>query len=259
MTPRTVLFAAFLMAATLQVTTPAGAANCRKAEFRGIGYSLCETVAGKDDLRLFLNDGTGRPWGSFTRINKVLAEKGQKLSFAMNAGMFHPDRTPVGLYVESGKMLIPLADGGNYGNFGLKPNGVFCIMPTSFSVTETLRFRRERPACIYATQSGPMLVIAGRIHPRFLASSTSRHIRNGVGVSPDGKRAVFVISDIPVTFHEFASFFRDSLGLRDALYFDGKVSRLHAPSLGRSDSGLFPLGPIIGTVEQAREHVGLDR
>jgi uncharacterized protein YigE (DUF2233 family) len=117
----------------------------------------------------------------------------------------------------------------------MRPNGVFCIREDGFSVTETLEFDASRPACRDASQSGPMLVIGGALHPRFLADATSRHIRNGVGVSADGKRAVFAISDAPVTFHEFARFFRD------------RLSRLYAPDLGRDDFG-FPMGPMVGLV-----------
>ena len=94
-----------------------------------------------------------------------------------------------------------------------------------------------------------MLVIDGALHPRFLRNSTSRFVRNGVGTSDDGQTAVFVISNTPVTFHTFGSFFRDHLGLRNALYFDGNVSRLRAPDLGRNDIGFGALGPIIGVVE----------
>ena len=96
-----------------------------------------------------------------------------------------------------------------------------------------------------------MLVIGGKLHPRFLPDSDSRYIRNGVGVSPDGGTARFAISEEPVTFHEFARFFRDVLGTPDALYLDGKISRLYAPSVRRNDTG-FPVGPIIGTVVPAR-------
>ena len=95
-----------------------------------------------------------------------------------------------------------------------------------------------------------MLVIDGAYHPRFVEKSESRLIRNGIGVSADGQRAVFVISDSAVNLWEFARFFRDHLGLLQALYIDGRVSRLHAPELGRSDWGL-PLGPIIGKVVDA--------
>ena len=94
-----------------------------------------------------------------------------------------------------------------------------------------------------------MLVIDGALHPRFDATSTSRYIRNGVGVSRDMKTAWFVISDRAVTFHEFARFFRDELGARNALYFDGSISRLYAPALNRADWGRT-MGPIIGYVEQ---------
>ncbi len=248
--------AAMLAALLLAMPAPGRAQEapregpCREITFRDIGYTICEATP-DDDLRLWLRDADGRPYGGFSRLNDALAREGLTLAFAMNAGMFHSDRSPVGLYVENGQEITPLADGGSYGNFGLKPNGVFCIEPGRLRVIETSAFRKARPACTYATQSGPMLLIGGRIHPRFLVNATSRHIRNGVGVSADGRRAVFAISDQPVTFHEFASFYRDGLGLRDALYFDGRISRLHAPGMGRSDTGFLPLGPIIGTAAPA--------
>ena len=52
-----------------------------------------------------------------------------------------------------------------------------------------------------------------------------------------------------MTFHEFGRLFRDGLGARDALYFDGSISRLYAPALNRADFGRR-LGPIIGYTEQ---------
>jgi uncharacterized protein YigE (DUF2233 family) len=90
-----------------------------------------------------------------------------------------------------------------------------------------------------------MLVIDGALHPRFLADSDSLNIRNGVGVSADGRTAWFAISDRPVSFDAFARLFRDGLGVGQALYFDGKISRLYAPEIGRDDVG-FPMGPIVG-------------
>jgi len=93
-----------------------------------------------------------------------------------------------------------------------------------------------------------MLVIAGALHPAFGADSDSLHIRNGVGVSKDGKTAWFAISEQPVNFDRFARFFRDGLGARNALYFDGSISRLYAPEIGRQGGG-FPIGPIVGVVE----------
>jgi uncharacterized protein YigE (DUF2233 family) len=98
-----------------------------------------------------------------------------------------------------------------------------------------------------ATQSGPLLVSAERIHPAFNPKSVSRLFRNGVGViSPH--EVVFAISEGPVSFYEFATLFRDKLHCSDALFLDGTVSSLYAPPLGRNDRKI-KLGPIIGVVQ----------
>ncbi len=220
------------------------AAECRDTTFEGASYTLCEVAAG-EDLRLF-HSGPEGAYGSFRNVDAALGAEGKTLGFAMNAGMYHRDLAPVGLYVEDGVEVAPLVTRAGPGNFGLLPNGVFCIGMT-FRVIESRTFKKERPDCRYATQSGPMLVIDGKRHPKLFPDSDSLYVRNGVGVSEDGQRAVFAISDEAVNFHAFARFFRDALGLKDALYFDGNISRLYAPSLGRHDGG-FPMGPIVGTV-----------
>lgn len=221
-----------------------GTGPCKATMHEGRGYVVCEVRAG-DDLRLFLNAPDGQPFGTFDRVDSSLEAEGLRLGFAMNAGMYHPDRRPVGLYSEAGEERAPLVTSAGPGNFGMLPNGVFCVGDDRFAVIESRAYGEAAPACRFATQSGPMLVIDGKLHPRFLPDSTSRYIRNGVGVSPDGTTAYFAISDRPVTFHEFARLFRDVLGTPDALYFDGRISRLHAPGIGRSDLG-FPMGPIVG-------------
>lgn len=227
----------------------AEAPACTAQSFEGMRYSVCTANAG-DDLRLFHSDSEGRLYGGFPAVNRALEAEGQQLAFAANAGMYHDDRRPVGLFIENGEEISPIADGGGYGNFGLTPNGVFCIEPGRLSVIETQAFKANPPACTYATQSGPMLVLGGELHPRLLPESDSLLLRNGVGVSEDGQQAWFVMADDPVNFHAFARFFRDELGLRDALFFDGKVSRIFAPELERYDSGLA-LGVILGKVVSA--------
>lgn len=226
---------------------PVWASTCRNFEHDGNSYTLCEVDVAQEDLRLFLYDENGTVFGQFSRINDALAGQGKTLGFAMNAGMYHDDRAPVGHYVENGKELMRVVPNAGPGNFGLLPNGVLCLSPGKAQVIETLAFLEAAPDCTYATQSGPMLVIDGALHPRFLPDSTSRYVRNGVGTSADGTRAVFVISNNPITFHEFGSLFRDVLEMPNALYFDGSISRLYAPQVNRDDFG-FALGPIIGTV-----------
>jgi uncharacterized protein YigE (DUF2233 family) len=223
----------------------AAAQTCTNTIFNDATYSVCQVDAAQD-LRLFLYDAQGAVLGTFGRIDAELAAEGKQLVFAMNAGMYHRDRRPVGLYVENGEQVTPIVTAGSAGNFGMRPNGVFCVGPDGgFSIVESRAHAANPPNCRHATQSGPLLVIDGAYHPRFIADSPSRLIRNGVGVSRDGQRAFFVMSSNRVNFLEFATFFREGLGLRQALYLDGNISRLYAPELGRNDFG-FPMGPIVG-------------
>ncbi len=217
---------------------------CHTVTFEGLPFTVCEAKAG-EDVRLWLRDGSGALIGTPERLAQQLVP-GERLVFAMNAGMYAPDRHPVGLFIENGEEKQSIVTSEGPGNFGLLPNGVFCV-GERFSVIESRTFAAAPAACRFATQSGPMLVIDGALHPKFVPESDSTYIRNGVGVSADGQTAWFVISDKPVTFHRFARFFRDVLGAPNALYLDGSVSRLIVPGQGRADLGL-PMGPIVGLV-----------
>ncbi|MYM55149.1 phosphodiester glycosidase family protein [Thalassovita mangrovi] len=241
------VFPALAALLPLVFALPAAAVTCQDSDFDGKSYTICETDPAREDLRLFLRGDDGRILGQFNRIDAALEPAGERLIFAMNAGMFHPDRSPVGHYIEDSQQEKPVIEWPSPGNFGLLPNGVFCIGDREARVYETTQYLAAQPDCLYATQSGPMLVIDGALHPRFLPDSSSRYLRNGVGTTENGDRVVFAISNERVTFDEFGRLFRDGLGLPQALYFDGKVSRLYAPALGRHDPGL-PVGPIVGIV-----------
>lgn len=237
---RTLALLTFLFAPTVS------GAQCETVLFDEAEFTACEVALTDADVRLFLRDDAGTVLGTFGRVESVLPE-GARLGIAMNAGMFHEDRSPVGLYVEEGEEEMRIITSDGPGNFGLLPNGVLCLGTGRAAVIESRTFADNPPTCDYATQSGPMLVIDGALHPRFLRDSESTNIRNGVGVTAGGDRMWMVISDQAVNFHHFARFFRDHLETPNALYFDGRVSRLHAPEIGRSDLG-FPVGPIIGVV-----------
>jgi uncharacterized protein YigE (DUF2233 family) len=142
-------------------------------------------------------------------------------------------------------MLAPLNQKAGTGNFYQTPNGVFFIDKLGARVLATEDYAAQKPRPRLATQSGPLLLLHGELtHSAVMsADSQSRKLRNGVcAATPD--KPVFVISESPVTFYEFAMFFRDSLGCREALYLDGSLSSLYSKQLGREDVRR-DLGPII--------------
>lgn len=227
---------------------------CNLVDFDGIPFAVCTFDVTRADIRLFLNDPGGVPYGQFDRLAVQLESKGKTLTFAMNGGMYHDDRRAVGLYVEEGDQAAPLVRSAGPGNFGMLPNGVFWIDGPAAGIAETSAYNARFPTSPphFATQSGPMLVLDGALHPDFNVDGPSRKRRNGVGLSADGATVFFVISDAPVNFHSFARLFRDRLGTPNALYLDGVVSRLYAPDLQRDESGL-DMGPIIAVVESRAE------
>jgi uncharacterized protein YigE (DUF2233 family) len=225
----------------------AALAGCSALEAKGQRYTACSYDAGEAALEIRNLDSNGQPYGYLASLAQGLKQENHTLLFAMNAGMFDENERPIGYYVEDGKQLKKLNRRNGGGNFHLKPNGVFYVKNGKPGVMETEAFAKSGIKPDYASQSGPMLVINGRIHPKFSETGTSRKLRNGVGIDAAG-RAYFVISDNAVTFWEFASLFRDELKTDNALFFDGSVSSLYAPEINRND-GFLPLGPMVGAVE----------
>lgn len=207
---------------------------------------ICSAPA-QSDVRLFWGEN-GQNFGSFNALNDALKQEALRLRYGMNAGMYHEDRRPVGLFISEGVQMTPLQVGASYGNFGLVPNGVFYKQGDDFAVMETRRFKAAKIKPDFATQSGPMLLIDGAYHPKFRPASTSKRIRNGVAVSPDGTMIYFVKSEIPMNFYDFAAIFKETLGVENALYLDGRISRMFDVETGRNDLGAS-MGPIIGIVQ----------
>jgi len=234
------MFVAIWTRAAILTVAMAGvaAAECRDVTFEGASFTICEAMEG-DQVSLHLDDAAGDRLGTFSRLSDHLDGE---IIFAMNAGMYHSDRSPVGLYIEDGKKVRDIVRQKGPGNFGMLPNGVMCVKDGAAQVMAADKWS-EALGCDAATQSGPMLVIDGALHPRFIDGSDSVYVRNGVGNLPDG-RLVAAISNEQVNFHDFARLFRDGLGVKNALFLDGNISRLHAPHLNRSDLG-FPLGPML--------------
>jgi uncharacterized protein YigE (DUF2233 family) len=226
---------------------PAPAVEFTTAEINGKRVTICRVNVRKERLELFHRDEAGQPLKRFEKLAPWLEAQGRKLVFAMNGGMYHGDFSPVGLFVSGGKELAPLSLAKGDGNFFLKPNGVFVVTEAGARVIESSEYPKLRERVLLATQSGPLLVRGGVIHPAINPNGTSRLFRNGVGV-PSPEIAVFAISEEPLNFYEFATLFRDKLGCPDALFLDGTISSLYAPKLKRNDFRM-DLGPIIGVTE----------
>jgi uncharacterized protein YigE (DUF2233 family) len=240
----------FLLSAVCMAPNSSLAAHCERVELRNIEATVCTIDTHRDRLELFLRDENGTPYKFFSALERHLDRTQQTLLVAMNAGMYHDNYDPVGLLVAGGRELAPLNLQTAPGNFFLKPNGVFALTRSGARIVESSRYSSLKNVEL-ATQSGPLLVIDGALHPSFRKDSTSKYLRNGVGILSEHE-VLLVISEQPVTFYEFATLFRDGLGCKDALYLDGGVSSLYCAALKRNDVRAA-LGPILAITQDKRD------
>ncbi|MFG0637434.1 phosphodiester glycosidase family protein [Acinetobacter soli] len=208
-------------------------------------------VSDLSKLSLALNDpDTLKKYGSFSALQNSLPAC-QHLVFAMNAGMYHRDREPVGLYIEANQQRTALNTQDGYGNFFLQPNGVLAWNDREAIIKSTSEFTKRAFHTKYATQSGPMLVINGNIHSKFLTDSDSLKIRNAVGVKDN--QLYFVITRNRVNFYALARLFKDELQIDNALYLDGSISSLYWAAQQRNDH-ITQLGPLLAWIDPAQCH-----
>ena len=215
-----------------------------KKEYDTAKILAYEVNSKTENLQFFLKNEAGEIYGNAQNLKTQLDGKGQKLIFAMNGGMYQKDQLPQGLYVENGRIITPVdRKKEGYGNFYLQPNGIFYLTKSDeaiICVTDSLKATRSIQ---YATQSGPMLVIDGKLHEKLTKGSKNLNIRNGVGVLPNGN-LLFAMSKEKINFYDFATFFKDN-GCKNALYLDGFVSKTYLPSKNYEQlNGNF--GVIIG-------------
>ena len=220
---------------------PDMASACVQQMFEESRFYICSPGKGRIEIRTAGKDGI--PYRSFAALEASLGERSEQVQFAMNGGMFDKTGQAIGLSIEDGRELKPISLRKGLGNFHLKPNGVFLIRRDGRAEIVPSTDFKLSPDIAFATQSGPMLVIDGQIHPTFEVDGPSRYERHGVGIDPQGQ-PVFAISQEGVSFGKFGRLFRDRLGVRNALYLDGSISSLWDPVAGRRDRSA-PLGPMI--------------
>lgn len=229
---------------------------CKSQEFGGARYIVCSVEAKNPKLKLFWQKPDGTPFRWFGTLASSLKNAEGSLVFAMNAGMYGTDYAPMGLYIEAGKELRPAdlkkmsGPQSKIPNFYKQPNGIFYFGASGTGILTTERFLKERPQADFATQSGPMLVVADKMNPIFIEGSSDRTRRSGVGVC-DGGVMRFAISEDDVNFFDFAKLFQTHLDCPDALFLDGgQGAGFFNPALKRADwSWHGGYGPMIGFVE----------
>ncbi len=228
---------------------------CEPLVFEDSPFTHCTAEPARHAVAMDLSpEDSDDPYRSFEKLADDLGGETSEIAMAMNGGMFDAEGRPIGYYVEDGLRLTVLNQNEGPGNFHLLPNGVFfgASAQGSWQVWDTDRFAREiedRPQ--FATQSGPMLVINGELHPAIDPDGTSHKTRNAVGVDAAG-RAHFIISEAPVSFGKLARLYRDVLRVNNALFLDGSVSQMWDPAKGRMDRG-SPIGPMIIVRERNNE------
>jgi uncharacterized protein YigE (DUF2233 family) len=220
--------------------------QAKRITFRGHSFDWIKVDPTKLEVNLYWRDSENRPYSDFTQVKAQVEKHGGTLLFATNAGIFSSDVTPGGLHIENGTELHALNLRDGEGNFHMKPNGVFFIEGGTASVLESSAYSLKKRSPRIATQSGPMLVIDGKLHPAFTEGSDNRNIRSGVGVDKKGY-VHFALSNDRVNFHDFGSLFLEALKCPNALYLDGSISEFYLPALDRTPSGSGYCG-IIGVV-----------
>lgn len=227
-------------------------APCTQQLFEGDRFTVCDARNGRIELVAAARNEA--PIRRLADLEARLGPRAPNVAFAMNAGMYGEDGRPIGLAIVEGRQVRAINRRKGGGNFHLMPNGVFQVRRDGRAEIVTTADWKPSSDIRIATQSGPMLVIAGKLHPAFDHDGSSRHVRNGVGIAPDG-RPRFVISVDPVSLGKFARFFRDRLQCRDALFFDGAVSALWDPANHRRDVTV-PLGPLVVVFKPAESAPG---
>jgi uncharacterized protein YigE (DUF2233 family) len=229
------------LAVPTETAAPQGPSACEAVQFESVPLTHCVADPVQHRIAMANLGADKQPFGSLTAF-AASVDPGT-IAFAVNGGMYGDDLKPIGYYVQNGERAKELNRANGDGNFYMKPNGLFFGSDAKWQVLGSNTFFNtvgDRPQ--FGTQSGPLLLVDGKLHPEVQDDGPSKAIRNAVGVDAGGK-AHFVISDAPISFGQLARYYRDVLKVSNALYLDGQVSSLWDPARARMDKGR--VGPII--------------
>lgn len=203
-------------------------AHYHQLSIEGVSYGVVEALP--ESVSLHWKDASNRPYSRLGTLKKALEQQNLKPIMLMNAGIFSDTYRPAGLWVEQGVVQVGLNRAKGKGNFHIQPNGVFLIKQQakkiSAEIVPTERYVKAQKGVVYAVQSGPMLVIDGKINGRFIKNLSSPYKRNAVCVTKQGKLYFVMTLDYQ---QEWPSFYAlasalTKMGCEQALYLDGSIS-----------------------------------
>ena len=221
----------------------------------GVMYNMYIANLDSEQIRMHLfNHGKQKYYSLGAVKERLLNDKLEPLMIT-NGGMYTKSNEPVGLYIESGSNISYRLDTSKRvsdENFYLYPNGVFYIDSNNIAHINTTDYffklqQEGKVNPISATQSGPMLVIDGKLHDKFSPGSQNEKIRSGVGLV-NKKTVVFLITLDESNFYNFATVFKDIFSCKDALFLDGAISQMYLKNINPVVGGNF--GPIISVTKK---------
>src|SRR5262249_35841468 len=84
-----------------EVSIRAESAPCQPVTYEQSEYTVCEVDLRRQSVKLFWKKPDGHPYEYLSSLPRALGNHSWHLLFATNGGMYHPDNSPVGLYVGS--------------------------------------------------------------------------------------------------------------------------------------------------------------
>lgn len=178
----------------------------------------------REHIAMYWRQPNGQDYGSLRALLAAINGDG-RVRMAMNGGIYDKAYAPLGLYIEKGQQKVAVNRASGGGNFFIKPGGVFYLRGQQAGIVSLDKLKSTK-GMDYAVQSGPMLIENGVINWRLKPSASSRKLRNGVGITQQGK-VVFMLSNRETNFYDFACYAKTRLNVRQMLYLDGTISKMY--------------------------------
>lgn len=208
-----------------------GFSSMAYAEYRtftdsNITYGIFQ--AKPQEVKLHWRDSEGKNYHSLTNLKRAL-EKDYDVKMIMNAGIYSKNDVPAGLWIENGKELNPLNTKRGVGNFHVQPNGVFALTGNKPHILTTKAYQQKKLKPTFAVQSGPMLLIEGKINHQFKPTLESYHKRNAVCVDKQNRLFFIMTTKGAPNLYTFSRGLQ-KMGCHNALYLDGTISNWYIPN-----------------------------